>query len=993
MSDANQRDPAHPDHNQNDDNDTERLLENALIPALMEMAISGQFDPETCIDRSKARLLLQVTDNNVDLAAQLYWDDWLATQQQQQDQGGRLQQAPQQDDGMESGDDEAMNEAPPPHEEAAAANNEANNAQQRPVMELLPDDEEDYVQRLDGIFERAHRNELHVRRPPAGRRVNHGFAAAAAIAGGEGAEDYVAAARRFMDRARRMLNGQEADDDFINGNEVNDGGQIADRNVQALADEAAARARRFLAQARIARQEEEEDPEHVSISDDEIAAGSQIRNVLAARSRIGSAVSGDTTSSSLKRSAMDILSSTRSRRRKLQDCLQNGMMDENDFDVNGFLSDNDWIWGAIRSSRRNLADKAPMELLWGLPAEKAEVDAETDVDSNAPAVNNDHDGDDSSNERVRRDDDSSMNVIADDDVDDDSTNNNDGPPEQITGIPTTWLNASFQLDKGATGIAIFPPSEDDIGYFAWQARQKNQSENTRASVPPPYHCRAITSIASIVTALIHTGVHAHRRQISPGWRKPFLELDKDDRKREFHDRLADALACLLVIAANASAKRKETALHKLKEEAMVMAKKLEDDVGLEVLNQAEKGKWHILESKLQLCPTCVWEHEPEVQVFEGRCTSRNVSFTTSYTNINDLRSFVKAQMNQFTSSGGMALFLENILRFHGEDAVKMMISLSRRLDSSKTNDTSHTSKCLINCTCHETFRKKLEECTTAAKVRSQFPYSIRVDTSPPGHGCFSTELLSLLLTGRVCSSLEGWSTGSLCFGILTDSVTHVSKGLTRPERPIWVLRGPTLYSALWVDYMKGPQSSSFDPRFDQPGSAAIMTHWNPWFGERRKTNFRMILDRDLKEARDAKATPLADEVNLKTSEIKSMSLLADRQNMRAALSKVLAGTETFDPSVTFTRESLDRIVANPDDQKYYPRKYQLWRFDMGEEPGDNQEDKKPRGVMWKPFHRLTSSEKILVEAKLGPKIRTMLWMRWPRATVDSFEPADPEPIV
>ena len=68
------------DVNEDDNNDLENLVDNALIPALINMAAAGNYDVESIIDREKALLLLEVTNNNVGLAAQLYWDDFLATQ-------------------------------------------------------------------------------------------------------------------------------------------------------------------------------------------------------------------------------------------------------------------------------------------------------------------------------------------------------------------------------------------------------------------------------------------------------------------------------------------------------------------------------------------------------------------------------------------------------------------------------------------------------------------------------------------------------------------------------------------------------------------------------------------------------------------------------------------------------------------------------------------------------------------------------------------------
>ena len=51
---------------------------------------------------------------------------------------------------------------------------------------------------------------------------------------------------------------------------------------------------------------------------------------------------------------------------------------------------------------------------------------------------------------------------------------------------------------------------------------------------PSFHCRGVTLLTSLITALIYSGVNSRR------W-KPFAELTLEERKKEFPQRLTDAL--------------------------------------------------------------------------------------------------------------------------------------------------------------------------------------------------------------------------------------------------------------------------------------------------------------------------------------------------------------------------------------------------------------------------------------------------------------------
>jgi hypothetical protein len=321
------------------------------------------------------------------------------------------------------------------------------------------------------------------------------------------------------------------------------------------------------------------------------------------------------------------------------------------------------------------------------------------------------------------------NVIADEKKGDDSSSNN------RSGNSRTWLNAGFHLPSARQGSHQAPVKT------AFCLRQQTTGNgNARNAIPSPYHCRALTALLSVVTGLLYTGASIQTKEVTCSTaRKSFVELTPTERRREFEMRLADALSSLLFIAAKASVERKKIALKTLR-----MSKE-----------PADTRKWQKLEGKLRLCPTCSWEQDPttgEIRLPEGRDADRNIQIATSYTNIEDLRAYVVSNMSSFTSSGGCALFLETILRIHGRGAVSRMTDNARQ----QAKLPAQASRSLIDCTCEERHKKEMEDNPPSMKAKRGM--NSLSDTTPPGHECIATELLSLLLTGRVYSDFKGWST-------------------------------------------------------------------------------------------------------------------------------------------------------------------------------------------------------------------------------------------
>jgi len=847
----------------------------SLVDHLRDIAREAGFDPETAIDWGKARNVLEATAGDLDLAAQLYWDDFLATRAAEAQQQQRHDEEPVVDD-LPQQHGPQMIAAPPPPE---------NNSRRRNVRRRL---EEAFDQQVDTEAEEPNVDELLL---PAVRRREED--PEAQVNGG--VARMIAQAREAARRLEERVQDNEADD-----------------RQEQVAAMAARAAEAFLAARG------EQGSELVSVSDDEAGGVWKVVGGLAAKLDDKDLLpKGDGDGSPARK------------RRKISEHPNDAEDDD------AYLSDNDWLWESL-VTRSSIPTCPPIDLLWGL----------------SPTGNaaNNEEGE------------SASNVIADDDGEDEVTSDK-------SGIPRTWLSAGFSLSECGTGLAAKPPSEEDIAFFAWR-EQVAGNTNPRNHIPPPYHCRAVTAILSIVTALLYTGASAQTREASCSTsRRPFVELSKEERQREFEGRLADALSALLLIAAKASVARKRQALQRLKQSQ----------------DLADKQKWQKLERKLRLCPTSGWEQDSttgEVRMPDGRDVNRNIQVATSYTNINDLRSYVLSNMRSFTSSGGCALLLETILRIHGKGAVTRMIRRSRR----KTGF-SDEAKSLVHCTCEERFKKKLEENPPSARAKKNMKETM--DTTPRSHECTSIEILSLLLSGRVHSTLKDWSAEPLGVGLLSNKAGEVGMALTRPEKPVWILRGPTCYSVMWLNECQdlGDRFSSVD----LPGSVAKLTHWNCWYRERSKTDFRLVAARPkwtpstfLEESLTACFKPVAES--------KGVALIESLRRSKAESTEKRRATETVDPDLIFTEDEIERVNVHLEDQKFYPGQFQMWRYDMCEDPKENQDKKQP-AENWVPFHRLTAREKLIVENKLGPKINTILWTRWPRARIHSFEPESPSPVV
>lgn len=618
--------------------------------------------------------------------------------------------------------------------------------------------------------------------------------------------------------------------------------------------------------------------------------------------------------------------SSDSPRRKRHKAEETTTASTSDEDDSAYLSDNDWLWESL-SSRATIPLCNPSDLLWGSPQQTQQQDSENDGDgADTVAVEDTIDAPEVDRQQQQQ---PEGNVIVDD-GDDDNDNDNNGEEESSSGektpgIPRSWLNAGFTMSKDGTGISLSEPDDEDVTLFSWQQQANN---NVEQCPPPPYHCSSLSALASIVTGLLYTGVTVDNGQLfRSGVRKPFYELTESERKREFDSRLADALVLLLHIAAAASQDRKERKLRPLRTSR----------------EPAVRRQWQAIQPKLRLCPVCNWETDSgsgDIRHPLGRDSDKDLQIATTYTNIADLRCFVLSNMQSFTGRGGCALFLETIIRIHGKGAIQRMISKARK--KAKLPESLHTA--LIDCNCQD-LNKSLKIKVHELRKRS-VTKEIMIACPKERPSCISVELLSLLLTGQVHAAFDGWSASRLGLGILSSPGQTVGTELQRPPCPVWIVAGPKMFSVLWMQ--DGFDKRSLVAKAERPDSVVELVHYCCWPAQRGKTNIRMSIP---KSTVSRTGNDCSDDVNGSSSDL--------------------------------------YVTPNPDDQRFYPHKYRLWRYMVSIDEVKTDD----RNAAWTPYFRLTDREKYAVECKVGPTLNTLLWTRWPGAQTEGFTPELPPPIV
>jgi hypothetical protein len=879
------------------------------------------------VDLAKARNVLEATAGNVPMAVQLYWDDHFATaaaqasalkkQLLEQEEGQQQQQQKNDKHDAESGDDHGGNDD---HDGGDDEEEEG-------------DDDDD-----DGLPHRRVR-----------RSLDRDFGRAADQPADDDDED--------DDDMEDEDEGDDKEDDDENAvaareqqqRQQNQQNQEQQLIVDALAGQQAQRLLRV------------EMGESVSVSDDEGGTGvwgivgrmvGQLEDEEASppippRRRLNHP-SNNSVVRRVQEAAVAVTKKVLPQRSPVEEettAKKRKPLEPQDEDADDYISDSDWLEDEAASTL------PAFDFLWG----KGEPTS-TSSASSASSLANEHGGG------------AEGNVIADEDDQEESSSG--------SGIPHTWLNASFSLSSCSTGLAAKPPKAEDVELFVWRQQQNGSDRNGRNALPPPHHCKAVTALLSIVTAMLYTGASIQGDEVNcTSAKKPFAELSEEERKRQFESRLADALSALIFVAAKASQDRKKRALRK------ALAAKGSDVI-----------KTQTMQRKLRLIPTCCWEDEVASGLPRppGGPLYQPVQLTTSYTNIGDIRVYVLSSMRHFTARGGVALLLETILRIHGKGVLARMVHKARK-EANLPDDT----KSLIACTCEERQKKVQEDKPLPPSERNDT--TKLMDMTPDGTECMSVELLSLILTGKMYSNLKGWSAQGLSFGILTNHPGQVGWQLARPEKPVWILQGETCYSVLLLESSKGTPATCNISKLDRPGAVLQLTHWNCWYEQRNKSGLRLTTA--AAKWKPPMANKLRAAVDLNKPKHMSEILLERRQQQRTNIVSAdeHETNEEQDRESRSTLEEIERCTPNPDDKRFYADKYRMWQFDMGrsiQEDDAMEEDAKPRAEQWVPYHRLTDRQKLLVEMKLGPKINTILWTRWPKAAIDNFTPGDgPLPIV
>jgi hypothetical protein len=562
------------------------------------------------------------------------------------------------------------------------------------------------------------------------------------------------------------------------------------------------------------------------------------------------------------------------------------------------------------------------------------------------------------------------------------------------GIPYTWLNHGFHLSECGTGLVVKTPTAEDISFLAWRQRNLGTQRN---DLPPPIHCMGITSILSLVTSLLYSGATIQGDVITcSSAQKPWSHLTLEERKNQFDDRLTDALSALVFLAAKASQKRKQRALRLLQNRMAASPEKPSAE---------DMEKLKTMTSRINLVPTCIWEENfatalvPRTLDGPAFCHAR---IKTSLTNIKDIKLYVLSTIRSFTSKGGIALLLETLVRIHGIHVINRQMrrvhehrvgrnpqtSLLSQADQQKIPGTGDGCN-LVRCTCEERQKEVLGGKALPSSIRND-PSRLIQKLTPPGNDCVFDGLLCLLLCGEVKPSWndcvpKGLGVGLLMGISLTDKRHETSLALSRPERPVWMLKGPTCYSTL---FMKEGKDFNVDTiaKIDKAQSPIQLCHWNAWYGQTHKSELLIITG-----AQDQATINLEQKLSKVENQLELKPPTSDRINLECSRRRLINAISTVQHQFVQKRMSEDivetaeicRLKIHPQDEMLYPNKRQMWRFDMGEDENESF-DQKPRAQRWTPYHRLNEREKRIVELKHGPKINDIIWTRWPAARIDRF---------
>lgn len=283
------------------------------------------------------------------------------------------------------------------------------------------------------------------------------------------------------------------------------------------------------------------------------------------------------------------------------------------------------------------------------------------------------------------------------------------------------------------------------------------------------------------------------------------------------------------------------------------------------------------------------------------------------------------------------MLLETIVHIHG------LPRLIRLLGQLRGEVCEGENRSMISCNCEERVKSSWEEAlrkhqqdslsTGNAKQRNE-------NNGPPGHKCISTELISLIVTGKPEQNTNNWSTSKLGFGLISiDDIGEIGRPeieLQSHSKPIWLVRGESSYSVLWNDELMAKNENI--KSVGESLHPFHLSHWNSWYDPAaKKFNGKIIPE----------SVPSPKAVNHK------------------------------DESKPITKDEITDIVGHPDDQKYY-KDFRRWRFCLSK--GESSDITSNRN--WISFFRLSKREKKLVEMKMGPQINLAIWSLWPGSDIE-----------
>ena len=291
------------------------------------------------------------------------------------------------------------------------------------------------------------------------------------------------------------------------------------------------------------------------------------------------------------------------------------------------------------------------------------------------------------------------------------------------------------------------------------------------------------------------------------------------------------------------------------------------------------------------------------------------------------------------------MLLESIVHIHG------LPRLTRALNQLRETMPEASNRPLIKCNCEERVKSKWEEAISknkkdgisASSAKQQYQY-IRA----PGHKCISTELINLLITGKLEKNADNDSASNLGFGLLSvDDIDEIGKPNANdqsPPKPIWLVKGASSYSILWNSELMSKNENIESSREGQ--FPFHLTYWNSWYDPApTKFDGKIIPDR---KPWNKMSLPLEATKSIKENE-----------------------------SHPIRKEEINAIVAHPEDQKYY-KEFHRWRFCLS----NDEESNTSSNIKWTSFFRLTKREKNLVEMKMAPQINLAIWKLWPGSDIE-----------